>query len=104
MLETFHNDSTVETIENMQMPEVIQRNGVKSQTSPLKETSLQNPEPLRNSFENMKLGTKQYCAPITTRTNKTKPKNQITTSKLNFNGDGNFSLLTKMKSLFGKNL
>ena len=44
-----HKTSTTETHKNTHMPESLQRNDVESQTSPIKETSLQNPEPLRNS-------------------------------------------------------
>ena len=50
-----HNDSTAETNEKMQTPQLKQRNDVKSQTSSLKETSLQNLQPLRNSSQKMKL-------------------------------------------------
>ena len=62
------------------------------------ETSLQNPEPLRNSSEKMKLVAHKYCASITHRTFKMKPKKQLTTSQLKCNGDDNFSLLTKKTS------
>ena len=36
----------------MYTPQLKQRNDVDSQTTSIKETSLQNPEPLRNSSEN----------------------------------------------------
>ena len=51
-LANIQNDSTAETNENTHTPQLKQRNDVESQTSPLKETSLQNPEPLWNSSEN----------------------------------------------------
>ena len=42
------------------MPELKHRDDVESRASPLKGTSLQNPEPLRNSSEKVKLGANQY--------------------------------------------
>ena len=82
-----------------------QRNDVNSQTTSLKETSLQNPEPLRNNSEKMKLVANKYCASITPRTFKEKPKKRLTASQLKCNGDENFSFLTKITStLFGKRL
>ena len=39
-LANIHSDSTTETIENNQRPQLKQRNDIESQTSPLKETSL----------------------------------------------------------------
>ena len=99
------NDSTAETIENTHTPQLKQRNDVEPQTSPLKETSFQNREPLRNSSEKMKLLENQYCASKTHRTVKTKPKKQLTASQLKCNGDDNISFLTKTTSmLFGKRL
>ena len=50
------NDSTAETNENTHTPQLKQRNDVESQTTSLKETSLQNnPESLWKSSEEMKL-------------------------------------------------
>ena len=104
-LAIFYNDSTAETNENSHTPQLKQRNDVESQTSPLKETSLQNPEPLRNSSEKTKLLAYRYCASITPRTVKTKPKKRLTASQLKCNGDGKISLLTNTTSpLFGKRL
>ena len=54
------------------MRELKQRDDVESRASPLKGTSLQNPEPMRNSSEKIKLGANQYCASITPRAVKTK--------------------------------
>ena len=68
-----HSDSTAETDQNTHTPELKQSGDVESQTSPLKRISLQNPEPLRNSSDKIKLGAHQYCASITPRTVKTKP-------------------------------
>ena len=81
--------------QSMATPQLKQRNDKDSQTTSLKETSLQNPEPLRNSSEKMKLVANKYCASITARTLKTKPKEQLTASQLKCNGDDNFCLLTK---------
>ena len=86
-------------------PNQKHRQDVDSQTSSLKETSLQIPEPLRNSSEKMKLVANKYCASVTPRTFETKPKERITTSQLKCNGDNNISLLTKTTlPLFGKRL
>ena len=53
----------------------------------------------------MKLVANKYCASITPRTLKSKPKKQLTASQLKCNGDDNISLLTKTTSpLFGKRL
>ena len=53
----------------------------------------------------MKLVANKYCASITPRTFKTKPKKRLTVSQLKCNGDNNFSSLTKTTStLFGKRL
>ena len=99
------NDSTAETNENTHTPQLKQRNDVESQTSSIKETSLQNPEPLRNSSEKMKLLANKYCASITPRTVKTKPKKRLTASQLKYNGDYKIYLLTKTTSpLFEKRL
>ena len=76
------NDSEAEPNENTRTPQVKQRNGAESQTSSLKETSLQNPEPLRNTSDKMKLLTKQYCASKTPRPVKTKPNKRLTASQL----------------------
>ena len=47
----------------------------------------------------------KYCASITPRTFKTKPKKRLKASQLKCNGDDNISLLTKTTSpLFGKRL
>ena len=63
-LAIIHNDSTAETDQNTHTPEIKQRDDVESRRSPLKGTPLQNPEPLRNSSETMKLEANQYCASI----------------------------------------
>ena len=53
----------------------------------------------------MILVTNKYCASITSRTFKTKPKKQLKASQLKCIGDDNISLLTKTTSpLFGKRL
>ena len=89
----------------MHTPQLKQRNDVDSQTTSLKETSLQNPEPPRNSSEKIKLLANQYCASMTPRFVKTKPKKPLTESQLEYNGDDNISFLTKTTStLFGKRL
>ena len=104
-LASIQNESTAETNENTHTPQLKQRNDVESQTSPLKETSLQNPESLWNSSGKMKLIANQYCASITPRTVKTKPKKRLTLSQLKCNGDDSFSLLTITTSpLFEKRL
>ena len=72
------NDSTAETNENTHTPQLKQRNDVDSQTSSIKETSLQNLEPRRNSSEKMELVANKYCASITPKTVKTKPKKRLT--------------------------
>ena len=82
-------------MENTHTPQLKQRNDVDSQTTSLKETSLQNQEPLRNHFEKMKLVANKYCASIAPRVFKKKPKKQLTVSQLKCNGDDSFSLLTK---------
>ena len=82
-LANFQNDSTAETNESTHTPKLKQRNDVGSQTTSLKETSLQNPEPLRNSSEKIELLANKYCASITPRTVKTKPKKQLTASRWN---------------------
>ena len=86
-------------------PQLKQRNDVESQTSSIKETSLQNPEPPRNSSEKIKLLANQYCASMTPRFVKTKPKKPLPASQLKCNGDDNISFITKTTStLFGKRL
>ena len=86
----FQNDSTAETNENTHTPQLKQRNDVDPQTTSLKETSPQNPEPRRNSSEKMKLVANKYCASITARTFKTKPKKRLKASQLKCNGDDIF--------------
>ena len=86
-------------------PQLKQRNHVDSQTTSLKETSLQIPEPLRNSSEKRKLVANKYFASITPRTFNTKPKKRLKASQLKCDGDDNISFLTKTTStLFGKRL
>ena len=105
MLANFQKDSTGETNENTLTPQLKQRNDVESQTTSLKETSLQNPEPLWDSSEKIELLANKYCASITPRTVKTKPKKRLTAPQLKCNGDDNIYLLTKTTSpLFGKRL
>ena len=104
-LANIQNDSTAETNENTHTPQLKQRNDVDSQTTSLEESSLHNPEPLRNSSEKMKLVANKYCASITPRTFKTKPKKPLMASQLKCNGYDNICLLTKTSSpLFGKRL
>ena len=104
-LANIQKDSCAETNENTHMPQLKQRNDVESQTSSIKEPSLRNLEPLRNISEKMKLLANKYCASITPRTVKTKPKRRLTASQLKCNGDDNISLLTRTTStLFGKRL
>ena len=97
-LAIIQNDSTAEINENTHTPRLKQRNVVESQTTSLKETSLQHPEPLRNSSENMKRLANKYCASITPRTVKMKPKERLTASQLKCDGDDNFSFLRKTSS------
>ena len=104
-LANIHNDSTAETNENTHTPQLKERKDVESQTSTLKENSLQNPEPLLNSSQKLKLLQNQYCTSITPRTVKTKPKKQLTIWQLKCNGDDNICLLTITTTpLFGKRL
>ena len=104
-LADIQNDSTAETNENTHMLQLKLRNDVESETTSLKETSLQNPEPLWNSSKKMKLLANQYCASINPRTVKGKPKKWLTASQLKCNGDDSFFFLTKTTStLFGKRL
>ena len=101
----FQNNSTAETNENTHSPQLKRRKDVDSQTTSIKETSLQNPEPPRNSSEKMKLVANQYCTSITPRTFKTKPKKRLTASQLKCNVDDNISFFTKTTSpLFAKRL
>ena len=89
----------------MHTPQLKLRNDVDSQMTSLKETSLQNPEPLRNSSEKMKLVANKYCASITPEIFKTKPKKRQTASQLKCNGDDNISSFAKTTStLLGKRL
>ena len=71
-LANIHIDCTAKTDQNTLTPELKHRDDVESQSSPLKGTSLQSPEPLRKRSEKVKLGANQYCASITPRTVKTK--------------------------------
>ena len=104
-LANIQNDSTAETNENTHTPQLKQKNDVESQTTSLNKTSLHNLEPLRNSSKKMKPLANQYCASISPRTVRTKPKKRLTTSQLKCNGVDNNSLLTKTTSpLFGKRL
>ena len=101
-LANFQNHSTAETNENTHTPQLKQRNHVDSQTTSLKEILFQNLEPLRNRSEKLKLVANKYCALITPRTFKTKPKKRLTASQLKCNGDDNIYFLTKTaSSLFG---
>ena len=98
-------DSTAETDEKAHTAQRRLRNDVEPQTSSIKETSLQNPEPLRKSSEKMKLLANKYCASITPRTVKTKPIKRLAISQLKCNGDEIIWLLTKTTSpLFGERL
>ena len=104
-LANIQKDSTAETDENTHTPQLKQRNVVESQTSSIEETSLQSPEPLRNSSEKIKLLANTYCASINPRTVKAKPKKRLTASQLKCNGNDNISLLTKTTPpLFAKRL
>ena len=89
------NDSIAETNENTHTPQLKQRNDIDSQTSSIKKTSLQNPEPRRNSSEKLKLVANKYCASITPRTFKTKPKKRLKASQLKCNGDDIIWFFTK---------
>ena len=87
----------------MHTSQLKQRIDVDSQTSSIKETSLQNPEPLRNSTEKIKLVANKYCASINPTIFKTKPKKRLTASQLECNGDDSISFFTKTTpTLFGK--
>ena len=99
-LANIQNDSTAETNEYTHTPRLKQRNGVESQTSPLKETSFPNPNPLWNSSEKMKLLANHYCASITPRTVKMKPRKQLTISQLKCDADDDNCLFTKSTSNF----
>ena len=88
-LANIQNDSTAETNQNTHTSQLKQRNDIDSQTSSIKETSLQNPEPRRNSSEKMTLVANKYCALKTPRTFKTKPKKRLKASQLENNGDHN---------------
>ena len=102
-LANIQNDSNAETNENTHMPQLKQRNDVDSQTSSLKETSLRNPEPLRNCSEKIKLVANKYCTSINPKTFKRKPKKRLTASQLECYGDDSISFLTKtIPTLFGK--
>ena len=102
-LANIKNDSIAETNENTHTPQLKQRNVVESQASSIKETSLQIPEQVWNSSKKMKLTANKYCAAITPRTVKTKPKKRLTASELKCNGNDNISLLTKTSApLFRK--
>ena len=79
-LANIQNESTAEITENTHTPQLKQRNDVESQASSLKQIWPQNPEPLRNSSEKMKLRAKKYCASITPGTVKTKPTKRLTIS------------------------
>ena len=74
-LANIYNDSIVEADQNTHTRELKQRDDVEIRTSPLKGTSLQNPEPLRNNPEKMKQGGNQYCASITPKLVKMEPWN-----------------------------
>ena len=71
-LSNIHIDCTAKTDQNTHTPELKQRDDVEPRASPLKGTPLQNPEPIRNSSEKIKLGANQFCASITPRAVKTK--------------------------------
>ena len=79
-LDYIQNDSTAETNENTHTAQLKQNNDVESQTASINETSLQNPEALRNSSAKMKLLANKYCASITRRTVKANPKKRLTAS------------------------
>ena len=91
-LANFFNDSTAETDQNTHTRKVKQRYDGESQTSPLKRISLQNPQPIRNSSEKVKLGANQYCASITPTTFKTEPLKRMTISQLTCDRDDNLPL------------
>ena len=104
-LANIQNDCFAEINGNTPTPQLKQRNDVESPTSPLKETSLQNPEPLRKISEKMRLLANKYCSSITHRTVKTKPKKRLTISHLKCNVVDKICLLTITTSpLFGKRL
>ena len=85
-------DCTTETDSNTHTPELKQRDDVEPRASPLKGTSLQNPELLRNSSEKVKLGANQYCVSINPRAVKMKHHKRITMSQLTCNGADNIPL------------
>ena len=91
-LANFHIDCTAKTDQNTHTPELKQSDEVESRASPIKGLSLQNPEPIRNSFQKIKLGANQYCASITPTTLKTEPQKRMTISQLTFDGDDIFPL------------
>ena len=104
-LANFQDDSTDEIKENTHTPQLKQRTRVEPKTSSLKETSLQNPETLRNSPQGKNNHKTQYYASITPRTVKTKAKKRLTISQLIYNGDDKICPLTITTSLLlGKRL
>ena len=69
-LANIHNYLTNKTHKHTHTPK--QKNDVETQTSPIKETSSQVPDPTRNHSWKTKLGAYQYSAPMTPTNNKTK--------------------------------
>ena len=63
-LANIRNGSIAETNENTHTPQLKNRNDVESQISSIKETSLHNPELLRNSSEKNKTTSKQVLCLI----------------------------------------
>ena len=71
-LANIHIDCTAKTDQNAHTPELKHRDDVEPRASPLKRTSLQNPQPIRKISQRIKLGANQYCASITPRAVETK--------------------------------
>ena len=74
-LAIFHNDTTAETYEITHTSKLKQRNDIESQTSPVRKTSHQNLETLRNSSEKMKQGANQSSASKTPDQSKRNARN-----------------------------
>ena len=101
-LANIQSDCTAKTDQNTHTTELKQRHDVERRASPLKGTSLQNPEPKRNSSEKIKPGANQYCASITPRAIKTKHYKRITMSQLICYEDDNIPLSKHELHCLGK--
>ena len=71
-LTNIHKILTTEINKNTHMPGSKQKTDVQSQTSPMKETSPKYPDPVRSHSYDIKLGARQYIAPMTPTNTKMK--------------------------------